>query len=78
MTANTDEKPHPEIDALECKACGRCVVACPVKCLSLGCELNARGYTAVVYSGSGCVGCGNCYLTCPEPNCVSVVIPAKK
>ena len=23
--------PHPVIDALECKACGRCIAACPKK-----------------------------------------------
>ncbi len=73
-----ETKPRPVIHALECKACRRCVVACPVKCLELGRALNARGYTPVVYRGEGCIGCGNCYYTCPEPNCIEVRIPAKK
>lgn len=72
-----ESKPHPVIHALECKSCGRCVVACPVKCLAIGDGLNARGYKAAVYQGAGCIGCGNCYYTCPEPNCIEVVIPAK-
>lgn len=70
-------KPYPRITALECKACGRCVAACPKKVLSLGHELNARGYHHVVYSGTGCIGCGNCFYTCPEPHAIAVHIPGK-
>ena len=58
---------------LECKACGRCVLACPAKCLAPGDSLNARGYQYVVYTGKGCVGCGNCYYTCPEPLAIEIV-----
>ncbi|MCD8138267.1 MAG: ferredoxin family protein [Planctomycetaceae bacterium] len=61
------------INELECKACGRCVIACPVKVLELGQKLNARGYKPVVYKGEGCIGCGNCYYSCPEPLAISVV-----
>jgi NAD-dependent dihydropyrimidine dehydrogenase PreA subunit len=60
------------ISALECKACGRCVLSCPVKCLAIGDKLNPRGYRNVVYLGEGCIGCGNCYYSCPEPLAIEV------
>ena len=70
-------KPYPLINSLECKSCGRCVAACPKKVLSLGQELNARGYRAVVYAGEGCIGCGTCFYSGPEPNALEVHVPAK-
>lgn len=70
-------KPYPAINQLECKSCSRCVVACPKKCLEIGTELNARGYRAVRYVGTGCIGCGNCFYSCPEPNALAVHIPEK-
>ena len=73
-SAPTLKLPYPVIHPLECKACGRCVLACPKKCLAPGTALNERGYTPVVYQG-GCVGCDNCYYTCPEPNCLEVHHP---
>ena len=74
MTADEvrNSRPVVRVNALECKACGRCVLACPAKCLELGNVFNARGYQHVVYKGSGCVGCGNCFLTCPEPSAIEV------
>ena len=63
-------KAYPKITRLECKACGRCVDACPTDVLALGDELNARGYHAVVYQGTGCIGCGNCFYACPEPHAI--------
>ena len=74
----SDNKPYPVIHDIECKACTRCVFACPVKVLALGEKLNVRGYRYAVYSGSGCTGCGNCFYTCPEPNAIEVHIPGKK
>ncbi len=68
-------KPRPVINALECKACERCVLACPAKALNMSTGLNERGYRYVVYAGSGCTGCGSCYYTCPEPNALEVHIP---
>ncbi|MBN1141706.1 MAG: ferredoxin family protein [Deltaproteobacteria bacterium] len=73
----TQLEPYPVIDPLECKACGRCIVACPKQVLAMGTELNQRGYPFAIYLGSGCIGCGNCYYTCPEPNAVTVHIPLK-
>ena len=69
--------PHPVIDALECKACGRCIAACPKKVIRMGDELNARGYTFAQYTGEGCIGCVSCFYACPEPNAIEVHIPAK-
>ena len=69
--------PYPVIDPLECKACGRCIAACPKKVLRMNPELNARGYTHAEYAGAGCIGCLNCFYACPEPNAIEVHIPVK-
>lgn len=66
------QKPFPRIEVIECKACGRCIAACPKKVLELGEELNERGYNYVKYKGEGCIGCSNCFYTCPEPNAIEV------
>lgn len=71
-------EPYPVIDALECKACGRCIAVCPKKVLDMGTELNARGYPFARYLGQGCIGCANCFYNCPEPNAISVHIPLKE
>ena len=70
--------PFPVINIIECKACGRCVAACPTKTLTLSEDFNGRGYRYVQYSGEGCTGCGSCYYTCPEPGAVEVHISGKK
>ncbi|MBQ3672048.1 MAG: 4Fe-4S dicluster domain-containing protein [Kiritimatiellae bacterium] len=62
-----------QIDKENCKACGRCVAACPKKCLALGDEFNAMGIRAVKYTGAGCVSCGLCFYNCPEPYAIKVV-----
>lgn len=72
------DKPYPVINALECKACERCILACPESVLVLGEEFNQRGYRFVVYSGDGCIGCGACYHTCPEPFAIEVHLPQKE
>jgi len=72
------DKPYPVINAVECKACERCLIACPVNVLKMGNEFNDRGYRFVVYSGEGCIGCGACYYTCPEPLAIEVHIPVKE
>lgn len=77
MSVDNEIKPFPELIALECKACGRCVAACPKKVLKMGNKLNERGYYYVEYQGEGCTGCANCYYTCPEPNAIIVHIPVK-
>jgi len=72
------DKPYPVINSLECKACERCLEACPVEVLKMGDELNDRGYKYAVYAGDGCIGCGACYYTCPEPLAIEVHIPQKE
>ena len=65
--------PRPEIEADSCKGCGRCVAACPRKCLELQEGLNAAGVRPVGYKGEGCIGCGICFYNCPEPYAIKVV-----
>ena len=60
------------VDKENCKGCGRCVAACPKKCLELGEELNAMGIKTVKYKGEGCISCGMCFYNCPEPYALKV------
>lgn len=76
--SESDKKTRPEIIALECKACGRCVAACPVNVLEMGTTLNERGYPYVIYKGEGCTGCANCFYSCPEPHAIRVHIVRKE
>ena len=68
-------QPRPVIDADECKSCGRCVAACPKKCLRLSEHLNRRGVRPAEYVGSGCTGCAVCFYNCPEPYVIAVEKP---
>jgi len=67
--------PRPLIAADECKSCGRCVDACPKKCLRLADRLNSRGVRPVEYTGGGCTGCAICFYNCPEPYAIVVQKP---
>ena len=79
MSENSEKKePYPVINEIECKACGRCIVACPKSLLKMSEKLNERGYHYVEYVGEGCTGCANCYYTCPEPLAIEIHIPLKK
>lgn len=73
----TRREPYPVINIEECKACERCILACPRKVLEMSNDINKRGYHYAVYTGEGCNACGNCYYTCPEPLAVEVHIPKK-
>jgi NAD-dependent dihydropyrimidine dehydrogenase PreA subunit len=66
------ELPYVEIDEEECKGCGLCVEACPVKVLFQQTKLNAMGYHPAGYKGEGCTGCGVCFYACPEPGAITV------
>ncbi len=72
------DKPYLVINTLECKACERCLEACPANVLKMGDELNERGFRFAVYVGDGCLGCGACYLTCPEPLAIDVHVPQRE
>ena len=78
MSKSDKKEPYPVINILECKACGRCILACPKGVLSMSEELNERGYHYVVYKGKGCTGCASCYYTCPEPLAIEIHIPLKE
>lgn len=79
MSDNPEKKePYPVINKIECKACERCIVACPKSVLKMSDELNERGYNYVEYVGEGCTGCANCYYTCPEPLAIEIHIPLKE
>jgi NAD-dependent dihydropyrimidine dehydrogenase PreA subunit len=67
------------VDVDECKGCGLCVDACPLKLIALGERLNHYGYRTAVYAGAGCTGCGICFMVCPEPGAITVLrIVARK
>lgn len=63
---NERRKPFllPEI----CKACGRCITACPKECIEMGTAINPlTGQTPVVIDLEACNACGLCIAACPEP-----------
>ncbi len=72
------QTPGPIIEIIECKACGRCVAACPKGLLVMSEDFNERGYHYVRYKGDGCLGCASCFYTCPEPGAIAVRTPARK
>ena len=72
-----DVKPHPIIDADECKGCGLCVTACPRHVLRIRSSLNRRGVKPAEYTGEGCTGCCICFYNCPEPYAIEVEKPDK-
>jgi 2-oxoisovalerate ferredoxin oxidoreductase delta subunit len=75
--SKNDKEPYPVINTLECKACGRCLLACPKGVLFMSENLNVRGYNYIEYKGEGCSGCLSCYYTCPEPLAIEIHIPLK-
>jgi len=62
-------KPRPFLFPQFCKACGRCISACPRDCIEMGTEIDPlTGQTPVVIDLSVCNGCGLCLTACPEPH----------
>ncbi len=70
--------PRPVFEEDLCKGCGRCVAACPRKCLRMKPAFNRAGVKPAEYSGAGCVGCGICFYNCPEPYALKVLRAGKE
>lgn len=50
-----------------CKACGYCIKFCPMQILTLGRELNEKGYEYMtVTDPEKCTGCATCARMCPD------------
>ncbi len=50
-----------------CKGCGLCVHFCQQDCLSMGSEINAKGYSYPVFGNEEeCNGCTACGKLCPD------------
>ena len=67
-TSAATSRPRPFLFPQFCKACGRCIEACPKGCIELGSEIDpATGLKPVVIDLEVCNGCGLCFTACPEP-----------
>ena len=67
-----DGENHPRITTDECKGCGRCIAACPKKCLRFSTRMNSMGFIPAEYTGEGCIACNICFYNCPEPYAIQV------
>lgn len=62
------ERPKPFLFPQFCKACGRCIEACPSHCIDYGETIDpVTGLKPVVISYDVCNGCALCLEACPEP-----------
>ena len=68
VTATKKLRPKPALFPQLCKACGRCIEACPTHCIEFGAEIDpTSGLTPVIVHEDACNGCGLCFEACPEP-----------
>lgn len=68
-TTTTKERPKPFIYKQLCKACGRCITACPQGAIEYGTEIEpSTGFTPISIDLDKCNGCGLCIVACPEPH----------
>ncbi|NBC17725.1 MAG: 3-methyl-2-oxobutanoate dehydrogenase subunit VorB [Bacteroidetes bacterium] len=62
------KRPKPFLYPQFCKACSRCIAACPKDCIHISDEIDPRtGLTPVWVDLEACNGCGICFEACPEP-----------
>jgi len=67
-TAQTKLRPKPFLFPQLCKACGRCIDACPKHCIEFATEIDPQsGLTPIIVHEDACNGCGLCFDACPEP-----------
>ncbi len=68
-TANVKTRPKPFLFPHLCKACGRCIEACPKDCIEVGTDIDpVTGFAPVTVHLEACNGCGLCIAACPEPH----------
>lgn len=61
-------RPKPFLEPEYCKACLRCVEACPRDCITPGSAINPEtGLVPVELHLEACNGCALCMQACPEP-----------
>ena len=59
--------PEVNINVNKCKGCELCTLVCPKEILTLGKNINAKGYQYIEISNRDeCIGCGMCALICPD------------
>ncbi len=62
-------RPKPFLFPDYCKACGRCIEACPKDCIHYSDEIDpVSGFRPVVIDYEACNACGLCLTACPEPH----------
>jgi pyruvate/2-oxoacid:ferredoxin oxidoreductase alpha subunit/NAD-dependent dihydropyrimidine dehydrogenase PreA subunit len=67
-TTQTKLRPKPFLFPQLCKACGRCIEACPKHCIEFATTIDPRsGLTPIIVHEDLCNGCGLCFDACPEP-----------
>ena len=63
-----------EIQLEECKGCGLCISACPIKGIQFSESLNSQGLRPALFVARSCSGCGICFYICPEPGAITIYL----
>lgn len=58
----------PKIEVIKerCKSCGFCIKVCPKKVISIGKNVNSKGYEYAEPVNDECIGCCACGRICPD------------
>lgn len=66
--------PHfmPHVDSVNCKLCGKCAEACPMKAVLV---LGEGEQKRLLYKHERCIGCGLCAVACPKGNVTMQPVP---